>query len=160
VPTAISAAALLLAMLTTTLDEEWDFSGLAGAPLGYTGGADGARALLITIAGSIITVAGVSYSITIAVLALSSMQFGPRLIRNFVRDISNQVVLGAFIATFLFNMVASCQDRAGSRAGPLPVCSRGFLARPRQPRAAHLLRSARGSLDSGDERDRVDRQGP
>ncbi len=68
----------------------------------YSGGADGAKTLLSTVAGSIITVAGVVFSITIVSLSQASAQFGPRLLRNFMRDTSNQVVLGTFVATFLY----------------------------------------------------------
>ncbi len=68
----------------------------------YSGGPEGARAVLATIAGSIITVAGTTFSITIAVLSMASGQFGPRLLRNFMRDRGSQAVLGAFVATFLY----------------------------------------------------------
>ena len=63
---------------------------------------DGARALLSTVAGSMITVAGVVFSITIVALTLASGQFGPRLLENFMRDRGNQIVLGTFIATFIY----------------------------------------------------------
>ncbi len=69
---------------------------------GYTRGPEGARSLLSTVAGSVITVAGVIFSITIAALSLASNQFGPRLLRNFMRDRGNQLVLGTFIATFIY----------------------------------------------------------
>jgi uncharacterized membrane protein len=49
-----------------------------------------------------ITVAGVTFSITIVALTLASQQFGPRLLRNFLRDLGNQITLGTFIATFLY----------------------------------------------------------
>lgn len=49
-----------------------------------------------------ITVAGVTFSITIVALALASQQFGPRLLRNFLRDLGNQITLGTFIATFIY----------------------------------------------------------
>jgi uncharacterized membrane protein len=68
----------------------------------YSGGAEGARAVLSTIAGSVMTVAGTTFSITIAVLSLASNQFGPRLLRSFMRDTANQVVLGTFTSTFLY----------------------------------------------------------
>lgn len=68
----------------------------------YTVGPEGARSLLSTIAGSMITVAGVAFSITIVALTLASSQFGPRLLRNFMQDTGNQVVLGTFIATFIY----------------------------------------------------------
>jgi uncharacterized membrane protein len=68
----------------------------------YAGGPDGARSLLLAIAGSMIGVAGVVFSITIVALSLASSQFGPRLLRNFMRDRANQFVLGTFIATFIY----------------------------------------------------------
>ena len=42
------------------------------------------------------------FSITIAALTLASSQFGPRLLRNFMRDLGNQLVLGTFVATYLY----------------------------------------------------------
>ena len=66
----------------------------------------GAQSILVTIAGSMITVAGVVFSVTMLVLSQASSQFGPRLIRNFMRHTSNQIVLGAFIATFIFCLLS------------------------------------------------------
>jgi len=66
---------------------------------------DGVRQTLATVAGSVITVAGVSFSVMIVALSLASQQFGPRIIRNFMRDRGNQFVLGVFIATFLGNLL-------------------------------------------------------
>lgn len=62
----------------------------------------GARAVLATIAGSIITVAGVTFSLTVMAVSFAIGQLGPRLIHNFMRDRVNQVTLGTFIATFLY----------------------------------------------------------
>ncbi len=62
----------------------------------------GARLLLSTVAGSMITVAGVVFSITIVALSLAAGQYGPRLLRNFMRDTGNQFVLGTFVATFVY----------------------------------------------------------
>lgn len=68
----------------------------------YGGGPDGAREVLSTIAGSLITMASLVFSITIVALTLASQQFGPRLLRNFLRDRSTQAALGTFTATFLY----------------------------------------------------------
>ncbi len=38
----------------------------------------------------------------IVAFTLASSQFTPRLLRNFMRDVGNQVVLGIFIATFTY----------------------------------------------------------
>ena len=58
--------------------------------------------MLSTVAGSMMTITSVTFSITIVALQLASSQFGPRLLRNFMRDRGNQVALGTFIATFTY----------------------------------------------------------
>lgn len=68
----------------------------------YTGGADGARSLLGAVAGSMVSVAATAFSITIVALQLAASNFGPRLLRNFMQDTGNQVVLGTFIGTFIY----------------------------------------------------------
>jgi uncharacterized membrane protein len=67
-----------------------------------TGSADAGRQVLIAIAAAIITTIGVVFSITILALTLASQQFGPRMMRNFIRDTGNQVTLGIFVATFVY----------------------------------------------------------
>ena len=49
--------------------------------------------------------ASTTFSITIAVLALSSSTYGPPLVRNFMADRGNQFVLGTFVATFLYSLL-------------------------------------------------------
>ena len=71
-----------------------------------TGSADGDRQVLIAIAAAVITVIGVVFSITILALTLASQQFGPRMMRNFVRDLGNQITLGVFVGTFVFSVLA------------------------------------------------------
>lgn len=71
----------------------------------YSGGGEGARALLGAVASSTIGVAGTTFSITVAALSLASGQMGPRLLRNFVRDRGNQYALGIFVATFAYALV-------------------------------------------------------
>jgi uncharacterized membrane protein len=70
------------------------------------GSAQSGRDVLIAIAAAIITVVGVVFSITILALTLASQQFGPRMMRNFVRDVGNQVTLGVFVATFTYSVLA------------------------------------------------------
>jgi uncharacterized membrane protein len=71
-----------------------------------TGSADAGRQVLIAIAAAVITVVGVVFSITILALTLASQQFGPRMMRNFVRDVGNQITLGIFVATFVYSVLA------------------------------------------------------
>lgn len=65
----------------------------------------GARDMLSVVAGSMITVAGTVFSITIVALTLASTQFSPRILRNFMRDMGNQVVLGAFVGIFAYCII-------------------------------------------------------
>lgn len=71
----------------------------------FPGGADSARGILQAIAGSVITVTGVVFSLTVVTLQLASTQFSPRLLRTFLRDVSNQIVLGTFLGTFSYALV-------------------------------------------------------
>lgn len=102
VPALMSVGAAILAFAMLTLDTRLSDETLSGLGWIYGGGPEGARSLLSTVASSAITVAGTTFSITIAALSLASSQFGPRLLRTFVRDTGNQVVLGTFVATFLY----------------------------------------------------------
>lgn len=63
---------------------------------------EGARAILTTLAGATLGVAGVAFSITIVAVSFASANYGPRLIGNFMADRTNQVVLGVFVATFVY----------------------------------------------------------
>ena len=69
-----------------------------------SGSADAARQILTTIAAAIITVVGVVFSIVIVALTLISTQFGPRMLRNFIRDPGTQVTLGTFVGTFVYSI--------------------------------------------------------
>ena len=102
VPSLMTAAAFALSNLMIRLDERIPASTLANYPFIYQNQPDGARALLSTVAGSMIGVAGVSFSLTMVVLSLTASQYGPRLLNTFMRDTSNQIVLGTFVATYLY----------------------------------------------------------
>ena len=102
VPTLMMAFAIGLSFAMLALDKAFSGIRLKGMALIYAGGAEGARELLSSVSGSMITVAGVAFSVTVVALTLASQQFGPRLLRNFMRDRGNQVVLGTFIATFIY----------------------------------------------------------
>jgi uncharacterized membrane protein len=104
-PGVMAAAAILLSFVTIAIDKMLVYREDAQYWWIYGGGPDGARTVLSVIAGSMITVAGVVFSITIVVLSLASSQFGPRLIRNFMNVRANQMVLGTFVATFIYGVL-------------------------------------------------------
>lgn len=103
VPSVLTALAAGLAGAAVALDQAVTIEAVRSLGFwAYTGDAEGASVVLGTIAGSMITIAGVVFSITLVALSLASSQLGPRLLRNFMRDTINQVVLGTFIATFVY----------------------------------------------------------
>lgn len=106
-PTLMSGIGIAFAVMSRELDGTLASSDSRWmGMLLYRGDLDGARTLLSTVAGSMITVTGVTFSVTVVALSLASSQFGPRLLLNFMRDRGNQFVLGTFISTFLYCLVA------------------------------------------------------
>jgi len=119
-PALMAAGAILLALMTITIDRVWIEMEGVWPLLIYSGGPEGAGRVLGAIAGSMMTVAGVVFSITIVVLSLASSQFGPRLIKNFMEVKSNQMVLGTFVATFIYSVLVlhSVNGEQGERFVP------------------------------------------
>jgi len=87
------------------------------------GSADGARQLLTTVAAAVITVVGVVFSIMIVALTLASTQFGPRMLRNFIRDRGTQHTLGVFVATFVYAILALVSIGGGTHNPFVPHIS-------------------------------------
>ena len=116
----MSVAAVLLSIAMIQFEEAVTPKLLNRLTWVYAGGPEGARAVLSTIAGSMITVAGVTFSITIVALTLASQQFGPRLLRSFLRDLGNQVVLGTFVSTFLYCLLVLRTVRGSDDAEFVP----------------------------------------
>jgi len=102
VPAGMACLAMALAVGAVALDKSVADEWLQRLGWSYTGGAEGASLLLGTVAGSMIAIAGTVFSMTLVALSLASSQLGPRLLRNFMRDTANQVVLGTFVATFVY----------------------------------------------------------
>jgi uncharacterized membrane protein len=101
-PAVMAGGAMVLAFSTVALNTPVTDWLTLNWGLTFTGGAEGASALLGAISGSMITIAGVVFSMTLVALSLASSQLGPRLLRNFMRDTTTQIVLGTFVATFLY----------------------------------------------------------
>lgn len=78
--------------------------------------ADGARQLLSALAAGVITVLGVVFSVTIVALTLASQQFGPRMLRDFIRDLGTQLTLGTFVATFVYAILTLGSIGGGNKS--------------------------------------------
>lgn len=102
VPTLIVLVAVALALGLIEIDRQVDQQLRDEWPRLFVAEAEGSRAILSTIAGSMITVAGVVFSITIVALTLASSQYTSRVLRNFMRDFATQVVLGVFVGIYAY----------------------------------------------------------
>jgi len=105
VPAALVAAAVILFVVTYELDLAASHHDFLLPSWIHTLSPSDAREVLTAVAAAVITVVGVVFSITILALTLASQQFGPRMMRNFVRDVGNQVTLGVWVATFVYSVL-------------------------------------------------------
>ena len=116
VPLIEMVAALALFAVTYALDRAAYRGSLTFPGWVNSGSPDAARQILTAIAASVITVVGLVFSILIVALTLASTQFGPRMLRNFIRDRGVQITLGTFVATFLYAVLALGSVSHGSPA--------------------------------------------
>jgi uncharacterized membrane protein len=68
----------------------------------FQGTAGDARGVLIVVSATMITTTGIVFSLTVLSLQIASSQFSVRLLRTFLRDVPNQVVLAIFVCTFAY----------------------------------------------------------
>jgi uncharacterized membrane protein len=123
VPVLETVAVVLLFTVTYTADRSAYDGLIQFPPWVLSGTADVARVLLATVAAAIITVVGIVFSITIVALTLASTQFGPRMLRNFVRDPGTQLSLGTFVASFCYAMIALVSVGGGPHGDFVPHLS-------------------------------------
>lgn len=101
VPALLVSAVSMLAVVTLRLDRTAETTGT----FGFTGSPDAASTMLATIAGAIVTLTALVFSVTVVALQLASSQYSPRVLRSFLRDRTSKVVLGMFLATFAYTML-------------------------------------------------------
>lgn len=102
IPAFYVVLAIALSQFTLWLDASGHFSNPATTGFFHISSPEGARVLLGTIATSMLAIAGVSFSSTMVTMTLASQQFGPRLLRNFLKDRASQRTLGVLLGTFVF----------------------------------------------------------
>ena len=104
-PSVLAVGSVVLAAVTVELDRRLLTDPSADFYLAFSGGAEGARGVLTAIGSTVITVTGVIFSVTIVALQLASSQFTPLVLRSFMGDRANQLVLGVFIGTFTYTLL-------------------------------------------------------
>lgn len=120
VPAMIVAGAVGVATLMVAVDASVEIPVVDRWPLLFGAGAAGSRGLLTAVASSMITVAGVVFSITIVALSLTSSQYTSRVLGNFMGDRINQVVLGVFVGIFAYCLVVLRTIRGGDEGAFVP----------------------------------------
>jgi len=100
IPVCLCAASATLAMAMLWVDR------LVGDLPYFAMPVDSARQLLGVIAGSIISVGGVAFSVIIVALTLTSGQYGPKILRNFLDDNTSKLTLGLFLGTYVYTLIA------------------------------------------------------
>jgi len=123
VPTVEIALAVALFAGTYALDRAAYNGSLHLPSFVISATADATRQILTTIAAAVITVVTLVFSITIVTLTLAATQFGPRMLRNFIRDRITQVTLGSFVATFVYAILALVSIGPGAHGEFVPHLS-------------------------------------
>lgn len=105
IPGLMIFASIFLAIVLIEIDSNIKREWLVAYPRIFGLGADGSRGMLTAIAGSMLTVATLAFSLTLSIIAQASGQYTPRILRNFMRDKVNQFILGYFVSVFAYSLI-------------------------------------------------------
>lgn len=123
VPIFIVALSIGAAIGLIYLDKITDFKPDGIIQYIFSGSVSSARSVLSTISGAMIGVAGTVFSITLVALTLASSQFGSRLLRNFMHERLNQIVLGTYISTYVYCLIVLNAVKDNDALSFVPVFS-------------------------------------
>jgi uncharacterized membrane protein len=113
-PSLLVLASIALAVVLIEADSATSHRWLARWPRLFGAGPEGARQILSTLAGSMMSVMGITFSMTLVALALASSQYTSRILRSFMRSRVTQVTLGIFAGIFAYCLVVLHTIRGGS----------------------------------------------
>jgi uncharacterized membrane protein len=119
-PSLIVAGSVALAAGLINADSVVGNETLASWPRLFGAGAEGARQMLSTIASSMMTVVGVTFSMTLVTLALASSQYTSRVLGSFMRSRTTQAVLGIFAGIFTYCLIVLRVIRGSDEAAFVP----------------------------------------
>src|SRR5262245_41647189 len=97
IPLICMAVAPMTARVTFWIDEQ------TGATLNLS--LDGARAVIGTIAGSLLAFIVFIFSFLLVAVQLASAQFSPRVIARMFREPFTKIALGVFVFTYTYSLV-------------------------------------------------------
>jgi uncharacterized membrane protein len=119
-PTLIVAGSITIAAALIEVDSVETDLWLARWPRLFGAGAEGARGMLSTLASSMMTVMGVTFSMTLVALALASSQYTSRILRNFMRSRVTQTAFGIFAGIFTYCLIVLRTIRSGDEGAFVP----------------------------------------
>lgn len=114
IPSVAVVLAVVLHRVLTDVDRTLDTN---GGRFVFGGGADSARSFLTAISTSTLSMTVLVFSVTMLVLQLASSQLSPRVLRTFLRDLQNQVILGIFVGTYTYALLVLREVRDDSVPG-------------------------------------------
>ena len=126
-PSLIITGSVVLAAALIEVDSVGSEQWLTCWPRLFSVGAEGARGMLSTIAGSMMAVVGITFSMTLMTLMLASSQYTSRILRNFMRDRATQIVLGVFAGIFAYCLIVLRTIRSGDEGGFVPGLAVSFV---------------------------------
>jgi uncharacterized membrane protein len=105
IPGLMIISSIILAFFLIEVDSNVKDEWLVAYPRIFGLGADGSRGMLTAIAGSMLTVSALAFSLTLSIIAHASGQYTPRILRNFMRDKVNQFILGYFVSVYAYCLI-------------------------------------------------------
>lgn len=106
-PLVMAVGAIFLARVMYWVDSQIPNEILNDSHLVLAGSPGELRNVLIGIAGTILTTAGVVFTLLTLPLSMVAAQYGSRLLRVFLGDRTTQLVLGMFVGTFVYCVAAA-----------------------------------------------------
>lgn len=120
VPSVVVAACLTLAIGMVEVSSHVDGEVLSRWPLLFGANADSSRSILSAVASGMITVAGLTFSLTLLAVTQASSQYTPRILRNYLGDRANQLMLGTLVGIFAYCIVVLRTIRGGEENSFVP----------------------------------------
>ena len=106
-PVVLSLGAILLAWAMYWVDSLIPNETLQNSHFVLSGTPGELRTMLVGMAGTILATAGVVFTLLTLPLSTVAAQYGSRLLRVFLGDRTTQLVLGMFVATFVYCLAAA-----------------------------------------------------
>ncbi len=120
-PSMIVVVSGVLAIVLIEASTRMDNESLMRFPRLFGAGAEGSRGMLSTIAGSMMSIVGITFSMTLVALSLTSSQYSSRVLRNFMSSRVTQIALGAFLGIFTYCLIVLRTIRGGNEGAFVPA---------------------------------------